>query len=40
VDVLSDPRGGLMVLAAVYGEVPMENIEAICEGFERYCLGA
>ena len=39
VDVMDAPEGGLMVMASVYGaDVPLENIEAICEAIEDYCL--
>jgi hypothetical protein len=39
VDVLGSPEGGLMVMASVSGgDVPMPNIEAICEAMEDYCL--
>jgi uroporphyrinogen decarboxylase len=37
-DVLADPRGGLMMLAAIYGSVPLANIEALCDAFEDFCL--
>jgi uroporphyrinogen decarboxylase len=35
---LGDTRGGLMLLAAVYGTVPMANIEALCDAMEDYCF--
>ena len=35
---LGDSRGGLMLLAAVYGTVPLENIEALCDAMEDYCF--
>ncbi|MBI4532043.1 MAG: hypothetical protein HY709_11055 [Candidatus Latescibacteria bacterium] len=39
VDVMGAPEGGLMVMGSVYGaEVPLENVEAICEAMEDYCL--
>lgn len=38
VDALFDPRGGLMMMAAIYGETPMENIEALCDAFEDFCI--
>jgi uroporphyrinogen decarboxylase len=38
VDALADPRGGLMLMAAVYGDVPLRNMEAICSAFEDFCL--
>jgi hypothetical protein len=40
VDVLGDPQGGLMVLASISAaDVPLANIEALCEAMEDYCLG-
>jgi uroporphyrinogen decarboxylase len=40
VRVMGDPQGGLMLLAAVYGgDVPLENIRAICDGMEEFGLG-
>ena len=39
VDKLCAPEGGLMMVAAVYDEItPLENMEAICEAMEEYCL--
>ena len=39
VETLSAPEGGLMLLAAVYGDdVPLANIEAICQALEKYCF--
>ena len=39
VQVMGDPQGGLMLLAAVYGDdVPLKNIEAICDGMEEFGL--
>jgi uroporphyrinogen decarboxylase len=38
VDALYDPRGGLMLLAAIYGDVPLKNIVALCEAFEQFCF--
>ncbi len=39
VEVLGDPRGGLMMKAAVSGtNVPLENMEAICQSMENHCL--
>jgi uroporphyrinogen decarboxylase len=38
VDAMFDPQGGLMLLAAIYGEVPFRNIEALCGAFEDYCF--
>jgi hypothetical protein len=35
------PQGGLMLYACPSADVPLENIEAICTGWERYgALGA
>jgi len=40
VRVMGDPQGGLMLLAAVYGnDVPLDNIRAICDGMEEFGLG-
>ena len=39
VERLDAPEGGLMLIAAVYDAgVPLENIEALCEAMEKYCL--
>lgn len=40
VDAMAMPEGGLMLLAAVYGgaEIPLRNIEAICDAMEDYCF--
>ncbi len=39
VDVMGAPEGGLMVMAAIYGnDVPLRNIAAICEAMEDYCF--
>jgi uroporphyrinogen decarboxylase len=38
VDALSDPQGGLMLLAAIYGDIPFRNIVALCEAFEELCF--
>ena len=39
VETMAAPEGGLMVQAAIFGDdVPLENIEAICEAMEDYCL--
>jgi uroporphyrinogen decarboxylase len=38
VDALCDSRGGLMLLAAIYGDVPFRNIVALCEAFEELCF--
>jgi uroporphyrinogen decarboxylase len=39
VESLGDPKGGLMLLAEAYGDVPLRNLEALCCAFEDYCLG-
>jgi uroporphyrinogen decarboxylase len=36
IDTLADPRGGLMLMAQIYGEVPLRNIEALCDAFEDF----
>lgn len=34
------PEGGLMMKAEVYGaDVPLENIDAICQAMEEFCIG-
>jgi len=39
VERLNAPEGGLMMKAEVVGaNVPLENIEAICDGMEEFCL--
>jgi|YNPNPStandDraft_1061719.scaffolds.fasta_scaffold23248_4 uroporphyrinogen decarboxylase len=39
VEVMGAPEGGLMLMAAIYGDdVPLRNIEAICEAMEDYCF--
>ena len=39
VDVMADPKGGLIVGTGIYGgDVPLKNIEAICEAMEDYCF--
>jgi uroporphyrinogen decarboxylase len=39
VDKLALPQGGLMVWGVIGGDdVPLENIEALCEAMEKYCL--
>ncbi len=37
---LSAKEGGLMLFAECEPDVPLENIEAICEAFEEICFGA
>ena len=40
VERLNLPEGGLMMKAEISGtNVPLENIEAICQAMERHCLG-
>jgi threonine aldolase len=39
VDVMGSPEGGLMLCASAWGtDVPLRNIEAICDAMEEYCL--
>ena len=39
VDILAMPEGGLMMKAEISdANVPLENIEAIAEAFEEYCI--
>jgi len=38
VDAMYDPKGGLMLLAAFYGDVPLRNVAAICEAMEDFCF--
>ncbi|NLF00381.1 MAG: hypothetical protein GX601_05315 [Anaerolineales bacterium] len=39
VRVMGAPEGGLMMLASVYGaDVPLANIQALCDAMEDYCL--
>ncbi len=33
---LGSKEGGLMMIAGVYGDVPLENIEALCQAMEDY----
>jgi len=40
IETLALPEGGLRVSAEVAPDVPLANIEAICEAFETYCLEA
>lgn len=36
---LDSPQGGLMIFGSIYGgDVSLENIEALCEAMEEYCL--
>ncbi len=33
------PKGGLMVSAEIVGgNIPLENIESICQTLEKYCI--
>ena len=39
VEALHAPEGGLMIFASISGaNVPLENIEAICQAFEAFCF--
>ena len=39
VDLLNSPEGGLMLWAGVYDDImPIENVEAICKAFMKYCF--
>lgn len=38
IDVMHDPRGGFGMCASIYGDVPMRNIEEICNTFEEHCF--
>ena len=39
VGVMAAPEGGLMLLGQVYGlDVPLRNIEAICQAMEDFCF--
>jgi len=39
VEKLYSPKGGLMVFGSIFGgDVSLENIEALCEAMEEYCL--
>jgi hypothetical protein len=38
VESLNSPTGGLMMFASISDDVPLENIKAICEGFEEFCI--
>ena len=38
VDKVSSPKGGLMIYAIPSEDVPLENIEALCTGWEKYCF--
>ena len=39
VDVLAEPEGGLMLSAGVWGrDVPLANVEAICQAIEECCF--
>lgn len=39
VEELNSPEGGLMIFGEMRDEsIPLENIEALCEAFEEYCL--
>jgi uroporphyrinogen decarboxylase len=39
VDAMASPEGGLMLVAAFYGaDIPLANIEAVCDAMERRCF--
>jgi uroporphyrinogen decarboxylase len=38
VEKVGDRRGGLMIFAAPTADVPLANIEAVCDSWERYCF--
>jgi hypothetical protein len=38
VDALGDPSGGLWLKAEIGDDVPLENVEAICQAMEKYSL--
>jgi hypothetical protein len=39
IDAMAMPEGGLMLAAGIWGaDVPLRNIEAICEAMEEYCF--
>ena len=39
VEQLNAPEGGFMIFASISGgDVPLENIEAICQAFEAFCF--
>jgi uroporphyrinogen decarboxylase len=38
VEKMGSPRGGFQIFAAPSADVPLENIEAICEAWEEYCF--
>jgi len=39
VDMLSSTQGGLMLWAVIYdNSIPLENIEALCKAFIKYCF--
>jgi len=35
---LGSTRGGLMLTAGVYPDVPLDNIEALCQAMEEYSI--
>jgi uroporphyrinogen decarboxylase len=37
-EVMGSPQGGLQIFAAPSADVPLENIEAICDAWEDYCF--
>jgi uroporphyrinogen decarboxylase len=38
VDKVGSPEGGLMIYAIPSEDVPLENIEALCTGWEKHCF--
>ena len=38
VEKVGSPEGGLIIYAIPSEDVPLENIEAICSGWEKYCF--
>lgn len=39
IDAMYDPRGGFGLMASIWGDVPLANIEEICACFEEWCFG-
>ena len=38
VERMAAPEGGFMIYAEIQSTYPLENIEALCEALEEYCL--
>jgi hypothetical protein len=38
VEALGSPEGGLWLFAEIADDVPLENVEAICQALERHSL--